>query len=184
MSPERLGARRGALSGLALVAVATAGLWRWAAPEPPVPRPTSCVRAALVDGHLRCDDELPATPSSLCEAGDGGEGTRTSVPLAPGDALDTARLCVQPVAHPGGPGWSRMAPAELAALDLPVELNRASEQELTSLPRVGPVIARRIVEGRPYAAVDDLLRVRGIGPVTLERVRPRVLVEPPASPSP
>ncbi|MEX1361822.1 MAG: helix-hairpin-helix domain-containing protein [Nannocystaceae bacterium] len=70
-----------------------------------------------------------------------------------------------------------MPPAELAALRQPVPLNRASEQELTSLPRVGPVLARRIVESRPFASVDELLRVRGIGPVTLERLRPRVRID-------
>ncbi|MCB9712512.1 MAG: helix-hairpin-helix domain-containing protein [Myxococcales bacterium] len=78
-----------------------------------------------------------------------------------------------------------MAPERLSALQQPVELNRASEAELTSLPRIGPVLARRIVEGRPYAEVDELLRVRGIGPATLRRLRPRVRVtvdERPADP--
>ena len=70
-----------------------------------------------------------------------------------------------------------MAPSDLAALHQPVDINRASVSELTSLPRVGPVLARRIVEGRPHADVDALLRVRGIGPATLKRVRGRVVVE-------
>ncbi|MEZ0348015.1 MAG: ComEA family DNA-binding protein [Thermus sp.] len=56
----------------------------------------------------------------------------------------------------------------------PVSLNRASLEELESLPGVGPVLARRIVEGRPYGRVEDLLRVKGIGPATLERLRPYV----------
>lgn len=71
-----------------------------------------------------------------------------------------------------------MSPSDLAALNQPVNINRASVSELTSLPRVGPVLARRIVEGRPYADPDALLRVRGIGPATLRRVRARVTVEP------
>jgi len=41
-----------------------------------------------------------------------------------------------------------------------------------ALPGIGPVLARRIVEGRPYARVEDLLKVKGIGPATLERLRP------------
>jgi len=56
----------------------------------------------------------------------------------------------------------------------PVSLNRASLEELEGLPGVGPVLARRILEGRPYARVEDLLRVKGIGPATLERLRPYV----------
>lgn len=52
-----------------------------------------------------------------------------------------------------------------------VDLNAASRAVLESLPGVGPTLARRIVEGRPYARVDDLLRVRGVGPRTLARLR-------------
>lgn len=55
-----------------------------------------------------------------------------------------------------------------------VDLNTASAQLLTTLPGVGPVTAQRILEGRPYHSVDDLLRVPGIGPARLEALRPRV----------
>jgi competence protein ComEA len=37
-------------------------------------------------------------------------------------------------------------------------------------------LAHRIVAGRPYASVEDLQRVSGIGPKTLELLRPRVTV--------
>jgi DNA uptake protein ComE-like DNA-binding protein len=39
------------------------------------------------------------------------------------------------------------------------------------------VIARRIIEGRPYRSVDDLDRVKGIGKKRLEEVRPVLTVE-------
>lgn len=55
-----------------------------------------------------------------------------------------------------------------------VSLNSASEAELDTLPGVGPTTAARIVAGRPYGRLDDLLRVRGVGPKTLERLRPLV----------
>lgn len=55
-----------------------------------------------------------------------------------------------------------------------VSLNSASLEALQGLPGVGPAIAGRIVAHRPFARVDDLLHVPGIGPRTLERLRPLV----------
>ena len=76
-----------------------------------------------------------------------------------------------------GPGdGRRMAPARLAALSLPVDLNRASLEELASLDGVGPRLAERIVAARPFAVVDDVVRVRGIGAGRLARLRPRLTV--------
>lgn len=57
-----------------------------------------------------------------------------------------------------------------------VDPNTATEAELTSLPRIGPSLAARIVAHRPFASVDELVRVPGIGPATLERLRPHVAV--------
>jgi competence ComEA-like helix-hairpin-helix protein len=53
----------------------------------------------------------------------------------------------------------------------PVNVNRASVDELERLPRVGPALAKRIVEWRerhgPFQGLDDLRHVRGIGPSTV-----------------
>lgn len=60
--------------------------------------------------------------------------------------------------------------------ELIVNINTASDQELATLPGIGPALAGLIVAGRPYAAVDELERVRGIGPVLVKKVRPLVTV--------
>lgn len=56
-----------------------------------------------------------------------------------------------------------------------VDPNRAGAAELIRLPGVGPVLAQRILDDRringPYQCAEDLLRVKGIGPATLARMR-------------
>ena len=53
-----------------------------------------------------------------------------------------------------------------------LDVNTATEQQLDTLPGVGPSTARAIVAYRiahgPFARVEDLLNVRGIGPAKLE----------------
>lgn len=64
-----------------------------------------------------------------------------------------------------------------------IDPNRDPEVELSRLPGIGPSLARRIVESRElegsFRQVEDLLRVSGVGPATLERVRPHLVLEPP-----
>ena len=64
-----------------------------------------------------------------------------------------------------------------------VSLNRSEAEELERLPGVGPALARRIVELRTtrggFRSPEELLDVRGIGPATLERLRPLVRLELP-----
>jgi competence protein ComEA len=74
--------------------------------------------------------------------------------------------------HAPAPG----APARPAPHDAPVHLNHAGADELTRLPGVGSALAARIVAARPFASVDDLRRVRGLGGVRLDRLRPLVTV--------
>lgn len=65
-----------------------------------------------------------------------------------------------------------------------INVNYASLEELMTLPRVNESLGRRIIAGRPYAKVDDLEKVTGIGPKTLEAMRPRVTVaQSPAQPT-
>lgn len=57
-----------------------------------------------------------------------------------------------------------------------VNVNSASLVELDALPRISETIAQAIIDGRPYSSADDLIRVYGIGPKTLEMIRPYVRV--------
>lgn len=67
-----------------------------------------------------------------------------------------------------------------------IDPNTATDAELAALPAIGPVMAGRIIEyrkasrntadgaGPVFERVEDLARVRGIGPKTVEKLRPWV----------
>lgn len=75
--------------------------------------------------------------------------------------------------------------AERQSAAFTVDVNRADWPELSQLPGIGEALARRIVESReaegPYADLDRLERVRGIGPKTLARIKPYLRPIPPAA---
>ncbi len=85
----------------------------------------------------------------------------------------------------GGPGPVAVAASDPRARDRPavrpsdpVDLDLATEPQIQALPHIGPALARRIVANRdsagPFGNLDALRRVRGVGPATLERLRPLV----------
>lgn len=62
----------------------------------------------------------------------------------------------------------------------PININTATVEELTELPRIGEVTATRIVawreENGPFSSTDELMNVQGIGERVYERIRPYVTV--------
>jgi competence ComEA-like helix-hairpin-helix protein len=64
-----------------------------------------------------------------------------------------------------------------------VNLNTAGREELMTLTGVGPAIADRILENRPYASIEDLQRVAGIGSSFVAGIRAMVTVNNDGSPA-
>ena len=58
--------------------------------------------------------------------------------------------------------------------------NSADEEQLRQLPGVGPQLASRIVEGRPYQSADDLRQVPGLGDSVLDDIKPFLSFDAPA----
>src|SRR3954449_7217669 len=75
-----------------------------------------------------------------------------------------------------------MEQAEPIAIDFKIDVNRADWPELALMPNIGEQIAKRIVADRaergPFHDLAELRRVRGIGPKTLESMKPFLLPLP------
>ena len=79
------------------------------------------------------------------------------------------------------------ARAERAELEGVVNINTATPQELELLPGVGPAKAKLILEYREkhaFRTVEELARVKGIGPKTVRRLRPHLVVRGPTTAQP
>ncbi|HJR77864.1 MAG TPA: helix-hairpin-helix domain-containing protein [Nitrospiraceae bacterium] len=123
-------------------------------------------------------------PPNRGEAGPAGS-------IASPDHADT--VAATPAPHEGGPRPSASMitplPPAPAVPSSPrsspgkahLDINQATVQDFEQLPGIGPALAQRIMDHRrshgPFARVDDLLLVRGIGPKKLDRVREFVTVD-------
>jgi competence ComEA-like helix-hairpin-helix protein len=146
----------------ALIGLTALGRW--------VDRP----RAVLPDAEVDIASLAMASETTLARAKGGGR--------APGVSSTSAAR--KPVVEPrtvralpgGAPGGSRGAEPPGAAFATPMDLNRATAEELERLPGVGPALALRIIARRdsagPFRTLQQLDSVRGVGPALLARLKP------------
>ena len=103
------------------------------------------------------------------------QSLRKQLGLTPEKQVETA---ASPKAFESYQTLSAKNPAdESVSTESKTNVNVANVAELELLPGVGPVIAQRIIDNRPYATIEDLLKVRGIGKTSIEILRPLVRVE-------
>lgn len=103
------------------------------------------------------------------------DAVNLAAPMVDGQRVYVPRVGeVPPVVVDSGAGPTAAAPSG------PVNVNTATADELDSLPGVGPSTAAAILAHRqqhgPFAAIEELGEVRGIGPAKLEALRGLVMV--------
>ncbi|UZD60921.1 ComEA family DNA-binding protein [Brevibacterium sp. JSBI002] len=122
--------------------------------------------------HIPAEGEEPAADVDGAEAnGTGQDGTGSAGSGragAGGDGGSPGTVDSSAAASGGAPGQAGK-----------VDLNTADATTLETLPGVGPVTAEAIISHRsqqPFASVEDLLLVKGIGPKTFESLKDLVTV--------
>jgi competence protein ComEA len=59
-----------------------------------------------------------------------------------------------------------------------IDINRASQEQLESLPGIGPVTAEKIIAARPFATIDELDSRDVVGASVMEQIRDLITVTP------
>jgi DNA uptake protein ComE-like DNA-binding protein len=118
-------------------------------------------------GRLNAHAQAPSAFSSFVADG----GTQSRSPAAESPAVFSA------VAKPAS--LNTRSPVETngshAKEKIPlgnIDINTATEKELTMVPGIGHVMATRIIAARPFRSADDLKRVSGIGDKKYAQIRP------------
>jgi len=154
------------------------------APTPlPTPAPTPAPVRCHVVGAVNAPGVYTLPPGAMVQqavAAAGGPAAAAdleSVNLA--TAVQDQQQIVVPWRPAAGRSGEGIPEGGAAAL---ININTADSAALETLPGIGPALAGRIIayreENGPFGTVDDLLNVKGIGEVTLDKLRPLISVGP------
>ena len=68
------------------------------------------------------------------------------------------------------------ASSEGIAVGTLININTSSQSQLEILPGIGPVTAQKIILGRPYGSVDELLGKKIVGTKVFDQIKERISV--------
>jgi len=119
--------------------------------------------ALIAAGGLSSDADRDWVTKNLNLAVKVTDGTKIYIPRVGEDVKGTT----------GGTGITSTTGS---IADSQVNINTASEQALDSLPGVGPVTAQKIINGRPYASIDELLSRKIVGSKVFEEIKEKISV--------
>lgn len=147
--------------------------------------PGARASAERVTGAVESPDaaRAPGTGSAHEDSGRGDSVPHAVVAKPPPEVASAEASAPSPAPAPDPEGGAEAPlPAGMTA-DGKVILNLATETELRKLPGIGQARARAIVEQRGrlgrFRRLEDLLRVKGIGPKRLKVLRPRLVLDAP-----
>lgn len=168
----------GFLGGAGLVGL----IWAMLAQTPPTPTTTAADRdepasaPAPAPAPVLVAAPPPAPAAAITQPPLAAVATNPEPPIQP-QSQPQAQPQPQPVA--AAPSTAPTPPPQPAAgLTVRINVNTADAGLLDSLPRIGPALAARIIEYRnangPFASLQDLVKVKGIGEKTVEELAPYV----------
>ena len=155
---------------------------------PPVPAPLVVhVSGAVVNPGVyslpsgsRLGDAVQAA-GGMTEAADKG-ALNLAAPLQDGERIDIPIISIEP--QTTSPSEQAILPATITPVDeaihYPIDINRATQAELESLPGIGPVLAKDIIiyleTHGPFRTIEEIQDVSGIGPAKFEKIKTLIIV--------
>lgn len=133
-------------------------------------------QVVTLPGDSRVEDALAAAGGPAEDAD--LEALNLAAPLHDNQQLVVPRQATE---TPASAAAETPAPST-AETPAPLDLNAATAAELETLPRIGPALAQTIIAYReangPFARVEDIQNVPGIGPATYEQIALYLTVTP------
>jgi competence protein ComEA len=100
----------------------------------------------------------------------------TAAPMAKPAPAPAAPAAAAPAKAAKAPTAEKAAPAKLAPGEK-VNINSAPKEKLDALPGIGPVKSQAIIDGRPYAKPEDVMKVKGIKQGEYNKIKDLITVK-------